>query len=216
MAPVAAGVILGKPSPTLWSAGDFTVVKNCEISATLTVSSTVASGSIQLIPGVVGTWLATIAVGFSKWRWRKLRIFYVPVCSTATSGSFHMALQYDSFDTAPTTVAAISACKGYTTAPVWSGYQAASAVCSPSNAIPPGSVCVELDVTRLSKPWYPFITSANLTTVGETLTSAQNQYSPARLVYVSADGPTTAVSAGRLYAQYVIDLIEPITPSLNA
>lgn len=191
------------------------VISNVEAILQLTVGSAQSSAVVQMAPFALGPWLNGLAVSWSKWRLRKLRFLYVPSCPTSVSGSIHMGLQYDSVDSAPTTVTGISATYRYTSGPVWSGFQVASVLSNPDRTPPPEAICCDVDVTRFSLPWYPYITSTNFTQQGLIAISTQNTYSPGRLVLVTADGPSTSVAAGRLYAQYSVELIEPVASSQN-
>lgn len=214
-APASAGLVLGRSDPLLRSAGGSVVINNVESILQLTVGATQSSAVVQMAPFALGSWFNGLAACWSKWRLRKLRYLYVPTCPTSVSGSIHMGLQYDSVDSAPTTVTGISATYRYTSGPVWSGFQVASVLSYPERAPPPEAICCDVDVTRLSLPWYPYITSANFTQQGQIAISTQNSYSPGRLVIVTADGPATSVAAGRLYAQYSVELIEPVPASQN-
>nr|UHS71665.1 MAG: putative coat protein P3 [Sobemovirus sp.] len=214
-APATAGLVLGRSVPYLRSADEVAHVSNVETILQLTVGAASVSAVVQMAPFALGSWLNGLAVNWSKWRLRKLRFFYIPTCPTSTPGSIHMGLQYDSMDSAPTNVNAISATYRYTSGPVWSGFQAASVLSHPERAPPPEAICCEVDVTRLTLPWYPYVTQTNFTQQGLVAISTQNSYAPGRLVLVMADGPTTSVAAGRLYAQYSIELIEPVASSQN-
>lgn len=213
--PASAGVMLGRSNPYVRSNGNGTIVQNVEVAANVAVSATVGNQVVQCNPVQVGAWLTGLAANYSKWRWRSLRFFYVPVCPTSTPGSIHMGLQYDNVDAAPSTVATISALSEYTTGPVWNGFEAASALSRFKSGVPGGSVCVCVDVTRAARPWYPYITQASFQAQANIAVSLSNEFSPARLIILTSDGPVVAVSAGRVYAQYEIELIEPIAASTN-
>nr|WGL40993.1 coat protein [Cymbidium chlorotic mosaic virus] len=214
--PAAAGIVFGKSVPRLRSEGVSTILTNCEVNLGVVVTTGVTQVVRECAPFEVGQWLAGIAANFSKWRWLRLRFLYVPYCPTTLQGSLHMGFVYDDLDSNPTTVEAMSTLSGYTTSPLWNGAQCAPALSSVKSVVPTGSVCAVLDVTRLSKPWYPFLTAAGYTDVTETTTALGNMYSPGKLVILTIDGSSsTAVGCGRLYAQYEIELIEPIASSLN-
>lgn len=215
-APASAGLVLGSSMPWFRSDGRAFCVTNSEVVRTLSVSTGSTSGVTWFAPFDVGPWILGQAAGFSKWRFKRLRYFYIPTCPTSTTGSIHLGLQYDSLDTAPSTVQAISASYAYTTGPCWSGYQASSALSDFDTSIPEDAIAVEVDVTRFSLSWYPFTTLTAFTAQGTTLLSAQNSYAPGRLVFVTADGTSsTPIQIGRLYSQYEIEFIEPIAANLN-
>jgi hypothetical protein len=49
------------------------------------------------------TWLPQLATRYERYQFRNLRFIYEPRCSTATSGSVILAMDYDPLDTAPAT-----------------------------------------------------------------------------------------------------------------
>lgn len=128
-----------------------------------------------------------------------------------------MGFLYDFPDTVPTSISQMSCLSGFTTGPVWSGADGTPLLSVPNQKCPPGALCSVLDVNRAEKMWYPFVTPASLTTDVTVSASLGNMYVPARLVVASADGvSTTVLGAGRVYAVYSIDVIEPIVSTLNA
>lgn len=125
-----------------------------------------------------------------------------------------MGFLYDQLDTLPLTVAAMSSLQGYVTGPVWSGSEAAIAL--QSARCPPGSICCDLDVKRLGKAWYPYVTDAGFVNQSTIALALGNMYSPARLLVKTTDGAsTTPVSAGRLMVSYSVELIEPMPTANN-
>jgi len=168
------------------------------------------------MPYTVGTWLRGVAANWSKWQWLYLRFIYIPSTGTDTAGSVHMGFLYDQYDTVPSTALQMTSLSRYTSGPVWSGSEASSMLSNPSMKCPPGAICCELDVTRLEKPWYSYVNSADFTAAITVNSAIGNIYSPSRLVVLSADGVnSTAVACGRVMVQYGIKLIEPITSALN-
>lgn len=213
--PVSAGLVYGKSTPIVRSAGSATFVENVEVNAGFSVSTTFAPSVIQCMPSTIGPWLSGVAANWSKYRWRKLRWIYVPTCPTTTLGSIHIGLQYDNVDATPTSVAQMSALQSYTTGPAWSGYQAAALLSKPNAPCPPGSLVVDVDVARFEKPWYSYISQTQFATQNAVAISLANLFSPARLIFATTDGTATAVSCGRLYAQYMVELIEPEAAASN-
>ena len=217
MAPAAAGVITGSVHPRFKASSDGGTRLACaDVTTEVSVSSTVTPNILQCIPYTASAWLRGVAANWSKWRWLSLKFIYIPTCPTSVSGSVHMGFLYDQSDSTPATVAEMAALRGYTTGPVWSGSEAAVMLSDVSRACPPGAICASLDVTKLSKPWYSYVTSTTLTTSITLDPSLGNIYVPARLVILTADGSATdAVSVGRLYVQYEVELIERIVASDN-
>jgi len=213
-APVASTVSITKSMPQLNTVYDSTFVKNIENIATISCGSSYTGTNLEAAPFEF-PWLLGIAMSFSKFRWISLRIFYIPECSTTTAGITHMGLQYDHNDAAPASAATFSGLAGYTAGPVWSGYQAANALSSIGVNPSAGSIYISLDVTRGQEKWYPVMTAATFTAQASPV-SVANSLSPARLVIGTTGGtPSTATPTGLLYAQYVCELIEPVTSSLN-
>lgn len=207
---------MGKSVPNIQTKGLSTYLCNVEALIPVTILATGLPTTFTSLcaPFAIQSWLNGIAVNFSKWRWVKLRYIYFPVVSTANDGSFHMGLQYDTLDTSPTTVAQMSALSKYTTGPIWNGYQAAPALSSCRSPIPVGAMVVEVDVNRFSKPWYPYITQTGYTAQTATFPSLGDIFVPAKLIMMSSDG-NAALTVGRVYVQYEIELIEPEPAAMN-
>jgi len=216
--PAAAGVILGRPKPSISTNGSGSVclINTEQISGVATTTAFTAA-VLRLVPSTL-PWLSGIAANFSKWRWLSLRVIYIPQASTGTSGSFHMGFQYDDTDTNPTSSANMSMLYAYTTGPAWAGWEGAELMQKPYLSPPPGSIVSVLDVTRFDKPWYAYITSTNLSALSPPLTPtvSGNLYCPAELVYAFEAGPVSPVGAGQLYIQYEVEMIEPIAVVNNA
>lgn len=191
--PVSAGVVFGKSNPIVRSSGQSTFVSNVEVNALFQVSSTFTPSVIQCMPSVVGPWLTGVASNWSKFRWRKLRWIYLPVCPTTTLGSVHMGLQYDNVDATPTSVTQMSALQSYTTGPVWNGFQAGPLLSGFSAPCPDGSIVVNVDVTRFERPWYSYITQASFATQNTIAISLANMFSPARIIFAATDGTLSLI-----------------------
>lgn len=216
-APAQAGVVTGSSRPIMRSLKESTTITHTEVVSNLTVVTTTTPSTVACYPSLTSTWLSGVAANWSKFRWLKLRFLYVPSCPTSTSGSVHMGFLYDYADIVPTTVTAMSSLFRYSSGPVWSGTQVSSALKSARAPVAPGAIVSELDVSRLDKPWYSYITPANLTTLVTTNASLGSMYVPARLVVLTADGSsTTSTSIGRIYMQYEIEVIEPVPSALQS
>lgn len=214
--PVASGIVLGASLPKLRSVGRVTLVEQTERVQTVSVSSTFGTGPFNLTPANVGPWLAGVAKNWSKYRWLRLRLLYIPTCETAVKGAIYMGLQYDNVDTAPTSATQMSSMQSFITGPVWSGAEGGKSLASINTPIPESAIFVEVDCQRFSRPWYPYATTATITAQTAIAASLGNEYIPARCVVAGGDGAGAAVNVGAIYAQYLIELIEPQDPSLNA
>lgn len=217
-APSAGSTIVHRVAipPKINSLGRSTFVRNTEL---LTTIQTVALSAYNtnrgnLIPGNL-TWLTGLAANFSKWRWRYLKLIYVPVCPTTTVGQVVMGLGYDQADVIPTTLAQVQQYYESVTAPVWAGFDGSSELNTYTNKKVPGAVCLELDVNRLGgatgPTFYRYITQGNVAPQSAT---DRNMFVPA-YVDISTIGGTVLTLVGNLFCEYVIELVEPIPLLLN-
>lgn len=213
--PAAAGVIVGSPNPRIRT-GREGEVNMCHTEMVISPNTSVAfaTGNLRLLPSAF-PWLSGIANSFSKWRWVTLRLIYVPQASTSVSGSFSLGLQYDEPDTDPVNLAQMSMSKGFVTGPSWAGREGGVLLGNHNMRPPPGSIVCTVDTNRFDKLWYPFITTADLATVTAASPSLVNSYQPAICVFAVGGGPAAPVQAGNVYAQYEVELIEPIVTGNN-
>jgi len=207
--------VYGKFNPIMRTVNGVTEATNVELGNVYTVANVFSVSTVQCTPAVVGSWIGYVAAAWSKYRWKMVRFIYMPLCSTSTFGLVHMGLQYDNLDTNPASVTAMSSLAKYTVAPVWSGFQVAPVLSSFGAELPEGSVVVDVDVTKFEKAWYSYVTSAAFTAQSTIAASLGTTLSPARLVIATSDGSGGAINAGRLIVQYIIELIEPTTPTNN-
>nr|UHS72290.1 MAG: hypothetical protein 4 [Regressovirinae sp.] len=210
--PVATGMVVSRRSvPKINSVGSSTIVRNTEAFVDIT-STALGVYSIQpqaMIPGNP-TWLAAIADLYSKYRWRKLRLVWVPSCPTTTQGSCGIAISYDRIDAAPTSMVALQQSYKAITFPPYAGYNAAMALQTFGNV--EGMVAFDVDVTRFDKAWYPVIQNATLAGFASNI---QNPYVPCTMLFGAANGPAAATFFGTWYVQYEVEFIEPINPTQN-
>lgn len=210
--PVAGGQIISRPRvPRLMSTSSSTLVYNSETIVNMTIPALGAFGvfSMPFIPGQP-SWLAGLGDLFSKWRWRSIEAIYVPSCPTTTSGKVCMALSYDRIDAAPVSFANLTQNYRAITFPVYAGFSGSAGLTGPTNT---DTMSVKADTSRFEKPWYSYIQSAAFNALA---TNIQNQYCPATVYVATEGGPAAATVIGDLYFKYVIELIEPINPTMNA
>lgn len=182
------------------------VVTNCETIAKLTGAGGFKSVAMLLMPGAREfVWLSAAAGVYSKYRWRKLRLYYTPLCSTSSSGEVAMGLSYDpSIERLPSTMEdALQSYMAVSGAP-WANANTPD-LSDLSRPIPAGAMAIDLDCKRLSSQWYQYITTAQLASVIQSRT----QYVPAE-VELSTDLPQGVVG-GRIWASYQVELIEPVS-----
>lgn len=122
-----------------------------------------------------------------------------------------MAAEYETSEFTPTTQAQVATMYKAVTSPYWGGADGVNLL-NHTGGSRVGAICVEIDVSRSQKPWYPFKTAANYAAATNT---DRNIFSPGQILAVTNGGPATAVTAGMIFAQYRIELIEPITSALN-
>lgn len=119
-----------------------------------------------------------------------------------------MGFTYDNQDTNPTTLNRVQALYNSVTSPSWGGAEGAGLLTGVSfPQIPATAVAMDLDVSRMSLPWYPTGAAA----AGIDL----NQQVPAFLQLGTAGGPAAATGVGTIFIKYEIEFIEPIASSMN-
>jgi hypothetical protein len=157
-------------------------------------------------------WLNGIAASFSKWRWVRLRVIYVPQVPATTAGKLALGLGYDYQDLAPTSMQEIQMMQSSVSSPVWAGFEGACLMHDLNRSVSSvaGAVALDLDVTRCDKPWYKYITSAAF---GALAPSERNIYGPAE-VWIGTSGGV-AGTAGDIFCSYEVDLIEPFPGARN-
>ncbi len=179
----------------------------------------VALGTAQTFPANAATldvmpysfpWLNGIAINFSKFRLLHVEFIYIPVCPTSTSGSFAMAFSYDTNDTAVSSMSNLQTQYHSVTSPYWGGFEGSAAINSDNFVAPSGAVISKLDISRLDKVWYKYITPAE----SNAMTAAvRSSYIPATLWYGGEGGPVVSIGGGIIFAKYRVELIEPIVSS---
>jgi hypothetical protein len=209
--------MVGRPIPDMYTRDGVVCIKNTEYSLSFSTSAAFGGSVVNVVPHSF-PWLNGIAQNYSKFRWKSFRFIYIPACSTTTSGTVSMMYQYDIPDSSPTSVQQMSMSNGFVTTPVWNGSQGCSMLANINSPVVPGAVVAEMDLSRLDKPWYQYITGADfiaLTAVALTGPAVGNSYSPGNIFIATENGPAAPANAGILYAQYDCELIEPITNTLN-
>lgn len=219
-APVAGAALIRRMrGPTFRDNGkNGTIVCNSEVVGTVALAAAGAFqfASLNLIPTncpwLGGNTATGPAGSFSKWRWLRLRVVYVPTVNTTSSGRFAIGVSYDNGDTAATTVTQVQSMYDSTSAPVWAGWEGASLLHDLNKPISSvsGAVSLDIDVTRFDKLWYPFIQVGVFNGLN---TTDKNSYSPCQLFIASSGGVVGAV--GDIHLSYEVELIEPMPPAIN-
>lgn len=188
------------------------VVINTESIGTVSSSATVSgftSVSTSLIPANL-PWLAGVASSFSKFRFIRARVFYLPTVGTTTGGNIALSLLYDTNDLAPSNISQVISGNRATFGPVWAGQSGFDS----SNLFGRcDMIHLDIDVAKFDKKYYPYVTYADYS--GFTA-SVKNVYCPVEIL-TGMDGVATAsLTLGRLYCSYEVELIEPVASAINA
>lgn len=216
-APAAGGVILRRGNyPRLQSSADgfSTILCNTEpLNNVVTTALGAFNVSRTQIAPFALTWLTGIATSYSKFKWLRVRLIYIPIVPTSTTGQIVLRLGYDANDTGATSITQSQTAFRSTTQPSWGGYEGSYLLNADDFPVPTaGSVYMDLDVTRLETPFYPIVTTA---TFNAAAAGIQNSYSPAYLDVATQGGPAAATQIGTVFAKYEIALIEPTPAATN-
>jgi len=157
-----------------------------------------------------------IAVSYSKFRFLKLRFIYIPQCPTTTSGEVVLSTGYDYLDPAPASVNNAQMSYGSVTSPLWAGAAGSCLLGIERRPIPDEAVVVDFDVNRFGyargPAYYRYMTLAGF---GALSPSDRNVYSPCYLDVSTVGGPAVGITAGTIFVEYEIELVEPISGVLN-
>lgn len=203
-APTTIGGVTRNLPMSMISNGGRLTINHCEPFGTVSMTAlgVLAFQRFGLIPAVF-PYLTGIASNFGKYAWRRLHIYYVPSCPTSTEGEVAMGLFYDVQDMAAATFTQVAALAKAVSFPPWSGGPAQG----------PGSAAMEVDCTRFDKPRYSYVTTAVYNPLS---TSDKNNYTPVSFAAASQGSTAAVATAGRFWASYTIELMDPIPPGVNA
>jgi hypothetical protein len=189
------------------------IVSNSE-ELTQVISSSTANGftsvTVPLVPSQTN-WLKGVASSFSKFRWIRLRVFYIPAVGTSISGRIAASLVYDGADLAPSSVSNIIAGFRATFGPVWagqSGFDSSNPFTGHSDM-----VHLDLDCSRSAKRYYPYI---GLAAYNALSSADKNIYNPATLLIGSDGIAGVSSTVGSFYLSYEVELLEPVAVGINA
>nr|UHS72362.1 MAG: hypothetical protein 4 [Regressovirinae sp.] len=208
-APDQGVVIKRRQMPRISQRPSSIVICNTEsfFDITTATAGAFATSRIAIWPAQTA-WLNGLYLSFSKFRWLRVRLIYVPTCATSTSGAFSMGYSYDNQDTNATSINRVQALYNSVTCPSWGGADGAGLLTGNSfPAIPATAVAMDLDVTRMAQPWYP--TGAAAAGIDA------NQQIPAFVQQATVGGPAVAIGTGTIFIKYEIEFIEPIVASTN-
>lgn len=231
-APASYGAVIGarKYFPLTQGMGGSMVVSNFEDTGlTITGSGGYTSGGSVLNPGINGTggfaWLSTLARNYMKFRWRFLRYIYVPQCASTTPGSVWLTVRYDYFDQGPQTLAEVTATSSSVVGNAWFGSSLSPELAFSRDVTTRDAICLDIDLSKLSQPWYYVRASAgatsNVVALNGTATggngtlalgNAQTFETASRpaTVWYGGNGITNAIVAGNIYVAYVCEFSDPV------
>jgi hypothetical protein len=160
---------------------DLQTIGHTEMIGLVTGTANFTATKFAMQPGLSTTfpWLSTQTLGWEKYRWRKLRIWYETRTGTTTVGSILLVADYDAADSAPTTQFAASTYHGTSDDAPWK------------------ESYIDLDMNRSQELYLrngPLAANLDIKT-----------YDFANLFVCTTDG--AAVNWGKVYAEYEIEMI---------
>jgi hypothetical protein len=160
---------------------DLQTIAHTEMIGLVTGTVNFTTTKFPMQPGLGNTfpWLSTQTLGWEKYRWRRLRIWYETRTGSTTVGSVMLVADYDAADAAPTTQFAASTYHGTSDDAPWK------------------ESYIDLDMNRSSELFLrngPLADNLDIKT-----------YDFANLFVCTTDG--AAVNWGKVYAEYEIELI---------
>lgn len=202
-APTARGGITPNLPPRLSGNGQILRINHCEpfVAVNMTALGVLDYARSPLIPASM-PYLTGVAANFGKWRWTKLVLYYVPSCPTSADGEMAFATIFDRQDAPSATFVQVASMTGGVTTPPWGGGPFAG----------PGAVRVVVDCSRFDKPRYSYMTTANFNAL---TASDQNNYCPVTLARATQGNTAGGAVMGRVWADYSIELLDPIVAGLN-
>lgn len=195
LAPVSYGIKSKVLAPRVSSSGrGMKRVQHRELLAVIPGSVAYTCTSTALNPGLITSfpWLSLEALTYEMYCWNALRFVYVPSCSTSSTGSVGMAIDFDSQDNVPQTETEFS-----------SNMDAVS--CSPYESVTYNTN--RMNFVRQFPNKFCRYGGSELTTNG-IATYDLGQL----LVFTSGQAGTTTI--GRIYAEYDVTFMIPFLSSV--
>ncbi len=148
----------------------------------VSLSSGSSPYNVNAMSRVSFPWLASIAGNYDQYRFRRLRLVYVPLCPTSTFGRVSLVYDPDSSDAIPSDRVGLSNMACAAEGPIW------------------GQVKLDVKLSDTNK-WYYGATSS----IGSTIGAYLNQGQFAFCTY----GTSSAIDCGEVYAIYDVELKDP-------
>lgn len=234
-APTSYGAVAGtrKYFPMTNGMGRSLVVANFEqAGVTFTGTGGFTNGGSVCNPGITTNypWLSSIAANYQKFRWKFLRYIFVPQCASTTPGSVYLEMHYDYLDNASTSLAQVTATESSIVGNCWYGGALSPELAFGSEVGARDAICLTIDVSRFTEPWYYVRTTNGATLNTVTLTgtatggngtlaiASGGTFDPASrpgTIYYGTNGITNTTVAGNLYVAYVCEFSDPILAAEN-
>lgn len=196
--PAARSSVVRPGTNRIYTDGNKVSVCNTEVlinSVSIAALGASTIASTALIPSIL-PWLQGVAQNYAQWKWKYLKLSYVPFCSTTTAGRFAMGLTYDSGDTTATTLGQVLQLDKAIMSPVWGGK---------------GSIDVIVPIDKLFGNNYRYIGSTPFAAL--TSNTDRNIYCPVNVQFGTDSG--VAGSVGTILVTYEIELFDPVVASMN-
>jgi hypothetical protein len=211
-APVAMGGPRSKGSLPVFSGNGLKcIVQNYEYAFTLTTFATDTFASLlQQMPFNPGnanfTWLSSMALNWSKYKWHFLRFIYVPTCPTTIPGKLTMCIEYDYADSDPTTINQMSVSESTATGPVWYGGGLNAGKAFNPNLTDSDALFVDFDISKQTQDRY-YVRQG---VAAADVTPGNLQVATSKALFNTLYGGT-----GDVYVAYICELFEPVATVLN-
>lgn len=181
--------------PQITTYGDISPAKNAGSLVRVTSSATAStevSGTVlfNVRNATELSWLSGQGQRYSKYRVKYARFTWEPIVGTSTVGEICMALLYDTADVANLTIERLM----HTSGSIW----------GPIHAPSKKAVCYE--PRHASLPWYISGTTGGV--------AAGNLQTPFTLAW-AAQSTLVSTTLGRIMAEYLVELTEPVDPTIN-
>jgi len=222
--------------PIMAMKGESCIVKNFELSVGFPTGAGFQPYTVIGNPGNPTTfpWLSAIAKTYQKYRYLYLRALYTTTTSTSSTGTVAIQFKYDNFDSDPGSLQSIMAGDSASCGPVWYGGAVNSDKGFDSSLNMESNIFVDLDVRKMTAPWYYVRTGTNSYPTHTSLTGAptggigtlaisdgsykDNTAFPFNILLASNNAQNSAssnISPGTLYLAYIVEFAEPVDPALD-
>lgn len=216
-------IVARKTPPTVVPFQDGVRVCNTEqfLGDGLTLSNGTVKGLLTMNPAdpTGFPWLHRIAQNYSKFRFRKLSMSYVPYVGTGTTGYIAMGSFYESEDAikynAVGTLPNLSSQPEFTVGPLYAG----NAISSHDAAVNSANwLGIEFDCKRMSDnftKWF-YVDPASSVSLGTGNEARLNQTVPCYTgLQWNLSGATGSVLVGSIYVTYEVEFIQPTSNTVQ-